>query len=292
MKASLIKVGTDAFSAVVIKKIEAHHYTSPFHFHELCELNYVIHSCGKRMVGDSIHNFSDGDLVLMSPDLPHIWNNDPSVLNSPPEIKIAQAVVVYFPFQFLSGLSADVRFNLKTQKLLERARRGLRFYGLTQQYVSSIMDTMNEKKGLDQVIEFLKIINVLVDSDEFEQLASVGYTHSYNEKDTERMNHVFKYLVQHFTRHVTLEEISTVANMTPNAFSSFFKKRTQKCFTTFINEIRVGHACKLLQNLEISVSEICYSSGFQNSANFNRFFKQFTGKIPREYRKDCVSMTR
>jgi AraC-like DNA-binding protein len=285
MKANLIRVGNDN-SSLLIKKIEAHHYTSPFHFHDLCELNYVVDSCGKRMVGDSIRNFSSGDLVLMSPDLPHIWYNDPSVLNGPPEIKLAKAVVVYFPFDFLARLTNDNTVISKTQKLLERAKRGLKFYGETYQQVSIKLDKINEKGGLNQIIDFLEIISILIESQEYEELASVGYTHSFSEKDTERMNNVFKYLVQNFTNPISLEEISAIANMTPPAFSNFFKKRTQKCFTTFLNEIRIGHACKLLQNPEIPIADICYSSGFQNFTNFNKLFKQFTGKIPRDYRKD------
>lgn len=287
MKANLIKVGNDDISSLLIKKIEVHHYTSPFHFHDLCELNYVVNSCGKRMVGDRISNFSSGDLVLMSPDLPHIWYNDPSILNAPAQIKIAKAVVIYFPTDFLVKLTNDSAVTYKTHKLLELAKRGLRFYGETQKQVSLKLNALNEKIGFNQIIDFLEIINILVESQEYEQLASVGYKHNFNEKDTNRMNSVFKYLVQNFTKQITLEEISAIANMTPPAFSSFFKKRTQKCFTIFLNEIRIGHACKLLQNQKIPIADICYSSGFQNFTNFNKFFKQFTGKIPREYRKDC-----
>jgi AraC-like DNA-binding protein len=290
MKPNLIRVGKDDISSVFIKKIEEHHYTSPYHFHNLCELNYVVSSFGKRMVGDNINNFSAGDLVLMSPDLPHIWYNDPSVLDNPSETSLAKAVVIYFPLDFLTNLAGDDIVILKTQKLLERAKRGLRFYGSTQMQVTSRLRHIMDKNGFSKIIAFLEIINILLDSKECEQLASVGYTHNLNEKDTDRMNSVLKYLMQNFAKPITLNEIAEVANMTPPAFSNFFKKRTQKCFSLFLNEIRIGHACKLLQDLEITIAEVCYLSGFQNFTNFNKFFKHFTGKVPREYRKYCIDL--
>lgn len=290
MKPNLIKIGNDDISSLLIKKIEEHHYSSPFHFHNLCELNYVVDSCGKRMVGDNINNFSAGDLVLMSPNLPHIWYNDPSVLDNPPEAKLAKAVVVYFPSDFLAKLAGDDIVLLKTQKLLEKAKRGIKFYGKTQEQVTLKLNHIMEKSGFFKTIEFLEIMSILIDSQEFESLASVGFSHNLNEKDTERMNKVLKYLMQNFTKPITLNEIAEIANMTPPAFSNFFKRRTQKCFSSFLNELRVGHACKLLQDLEITISEVCYSSGFQNFTNFNKFFKQFTGKIPREYRKHCIDL--
>lgn len=285
MKANLIKVGVNDTDAVSVKKINEHHYSSPFHFHKICELNHVVSSCGKRIVGDNIDNFADGDLVLMSPDLPHIWYNDPSILNSPPKTKLAKAVVVYFPIDFLDKLTCDPLVLQKTRKLMEKANRGLRFFGATQKTVATSLNTIADKNGFDRIIAFLEIINVLTESKECEALASVGYTHNFNQKDTERMNNVFKYLMQHFTDPITLQEIAAIANMTPPAFSGFFRKRTQKCFTTFLNEIRIGHACKLLQEPDLPISDICYSSGFQNFTHFNKMFKQFTGKVPREYRR-------
>ncbi|WP_316801854.1 AraC family transcriptional regulator [Pedobacter nototheniae] len=290
MRPNLITVGNADVSSFLIKKIEEHHYNSPYHFHNLCELNYVVESWGKRMVGDNINNFSAGDLVLMSPDLPHIWYNDPSILNNPIETKLAKAVVIYFPFDFLSKIVDDDIVRMKTQKLFEKAKRGLKFYGKTQMQVTSKLNHIMDKTGFSKTIEFLEIIDMLIDSKECEPLASVGYTHSLNEKDTARMNNVLKYLMQNFVNPISLNEIAEIANMTPPAFSSFFKKRTGKCFSLFLNEIRIGHACKLLQNLDITIAEICYSSGFQNFTNFNKSFKHFTGKIPREYRKHCIDL--
>lgn len=285
MKAHLIEAGLQKEQSFFIKKIDQHHFNTPFHFHEFCEMNYVVESFGKRIVGDSIANFSSGDLVLMNSNLPHIWYNDPRYFGEE-ELPTAKAIVTYFNPNFLSGLSNENELDRKLKDLLEKARRGIRFYGNTKHNAIAKLNAIVNKQGLEKVVEFLNIINLLLISNEYECLASIGYQHSFNEKDTQRMNNVYQYLFKNFTETITLANIASVANLTPPAFCSFFKKRTQKSFSNFLNELRVGHACKLLQNQELTIADVCFQSGYQNMTNFNSFFKRITEKTPSEYRKE------
>jgi len=285
MKAHLIEVDLLREQSFSIKKIDTHHFNSPFHFHELCEMNYVVESFGKTIVGDNISNFSSGDLVLMSPNLPHIWYNDPSYFKEV-NLASAKAIVTYFNPNFLIGLTNESQYDLKIKDLLEKAKRGIRFFGNTRQNAISKLNNILNKKGLEKVIDFLDIINIFLESNEYECLASIGYRHSFNEKDTQRMNNVYQYLIKNFTDPISLSQIASVANLTPPAFCNFFKKRTQRSFSEFLNELRVGHACKLLQNQELTVADVCFQSGYQNMTNFNNFFKKITKKTPSQYRKE------
>nr|WP_121270902.1 AraC family transcriptional regulator [Pedobacter schmidteae] len=287
MKATLIEIAPSQSSSIAIKMIKQNHFTTPFHFHDYCELNYVKKSFGKRVVGDSINNFFEGDLVLMSPNLPHVWYNDPEILKDP-SISCAEAIVTYFPIDFLDKLTNDNIVLSKTQHLFEKAKRGLRFYGETKRKVVNHLEAMANIETLPLLIKFLEIINILLSSKEYEPLANLGYNHSYKEKDAERMNGVYKYLMMNFANPISLAEIASIANMTPPAFCSFFKKRTEKCFTDFLNELRIGHACKLLQNQKLSISEVCFESGYQNFTTFNMSFKKITGKTPSDYRKEYL----
>jgi AraC-like DNA-binding protein len=285
MKARLIELGIQQGPFLLVKEIKANHFETPFHFHDYCELNYVKRSTGKRVVGDSIQNFAAGDLVLMSPNLPHIWYNDPDVFEDRGR-KDAEAIVTYFSVDIIKSLTNDKLVLSKFQKLFDTAGRGLRIYGKTATVVIRHLEALKKKKGLQQIIEFLLIIDILINSKEYDAIANVGYSHSYNFKDTERMNKVYQHIMKNFTDEISLDEIAKIANMTPPAFSTFFKKRTQKSFTRFLNEIRVGHACQLLEKEEISISSVCFESGYQNFANFNKFFKEITGKTPSQYRKE------
>lgn len=287
MKAVLIELAAQDSSLLTIKEISGSHFSTPFHFHDYCELNYIRKSYGKRVVGDSVKNFFEGDLVLMSPNLPHIWYNDLEILNNDSDTAV-EAIVTYFSLEILDKLCNNTVVLSKKVKFFEKAKRGLSFHGKTKDIIVSHLEKMIDLEGLTQVIEFLKIIDIMINSEEHELLASIGYSHSYNEKDTERMNEVYKYLITNFTKPIALNDIAQVAHMTPPAFCTFFKKRTQKSFTQFLNELRTGHACKLLQSKKLSISDVCYESGFQNFANFNRTFKELIGKTPSVYRKEYL----
>jgi YesN/AraC family two-component response regulator len=285
MKARQIKLDVKSGPFLIVKEIKANHFSTPFHFHDCCELNYVKKSTGKRVVGDSLQNFCAGDLVLMSPTLPHTWYNDPAVFEDKSKID-AEAIVTYFSVDIIKSLANDNIVQSKFQQLLISAERGLNIFGKTATAVIAHLETLKNKKGLQQVVDFLLVIDLLINTKEYRTIANVRYSHSYNSKDTERMNKVYRYIMNNFTDEITLNEIAAIANITPPAFCTFFKKRTQKSFTRFLNEIRVGHACQLLEKEEISISSVCFESGYQNFANFNKFFKEITGKTPSQYRKE------
>ncbi len=290
MKAHLIEVDLHKKQSISFKKIEQKHFITPFHFHELCEMNYVVESFGKRIVGDNISNFSSGDFVLMSSNLPHIWYNDPLYFRDS-NLAPAKAIVTYFSPHFLTELSNDDRYASKIQDLLDKAKRGIRFYGNTQKNATNRLNAIIDKNPLEKIIDFLDVINLLIESNEYECLASIGYYHTFNKKDTQRMNNVYQYLIKNFSETISLSQIASVANLTPPAFCNFFKKKTQKSFVEFLNELRVGHACKLLQNQELTISDVCFQSGYQNMANFNKFFKKITKQTPSEYRKVCINLS-
>ena len=74
--------------------------------------------------------------------------------------------------------------------------------------------------------------------------------------------------------------------MTPNAFCRYFKQRTNKTYFTFLNEIRIERACKLLRDKECLITEVAEKSGFKYISNFNRKFKEIVGKSPSDYRSN------
>ena len=70
------------------------------------------------------------------------------------------------------------------------------------------------------------------------------------------------------------------------AFCNYFKKSTRKKYIDFLNEIRIGYACKLLtDNTQTTVEGACYDSGFNTLANFNKQFLKVKGMTPSKYRK-------
>ncbi|EFK56635.1 AraC family transcriptional regulator [Sphingobacterium spiritivorum] len=285
MKAQFIELSPPSEKTIHIKLVDQNFLSNPLHFHELCELVLILESYGKRIVGNHVASFEAGDMVLMGPNVPHIWRNDDVFLN-PLHEERAKAIVIYFPADFLLTLTDDQSTIYSMQHFIKKAQRGLRFYGKVLEKASHQIKSLVHKQSFSRITGFLNLIELLYQTHECENLASIGYKPTFGEQDTNRINNVYIYVMQNFREEVSLSMAAEIVNMTPNAFCRFFKRHTQKSFSKFVNEMRVGHACKLLMNRQLSISEICYQSGYQNLTNFNKFFKMIMQKSPREYRKD------
>ncbi|MDH7459719.1 AraC family transcriptional regulator [Chitinophagaceae bacterium 26-R-25] len=289
MKANLIEVGALNTQAILVKKVSKSYFNSLFHFHEVCELNYIVEGSGKSIVGDCIRNYSAGDLVLLGPNLPHIWYGDPTE-SDVTETQAGKAIVIYFPSNYLKILGLEEPFIQKAENLIEKSKGGVNFPSHTSKKIAALLDDILDATGITKIILFLEIMNVLINTKKHDQLSSFAFRLSFNEKDTERMNNVYRYALENFREPIELATIAKIANMTPPAFCSFFKKRTGKSFTGFLNELRIGHACKLLGDLDLTVADVCYHSGYRNFTHFNDFFKKITAKTPSEYRKELMSI--
>jgi len=271
-----------------IKKTQKAYFDHPFHFHPLCELTWIEKGYGKLILGDHVGNFSEGDLILNNARLPHLFKCDPAFYNKNQTLS-TKAVTIYFPHALILKMTDDAECISLYKSALDKAERGLRFYGETKKKAIGLIKKAADTNGLERLGYFLQIIHIIDSSKEFEYLASVGYTNSHNEQDMDRFDKVYQFLLQNFNRNIEVNEVASICYMTPNSFCRYFKTKTQKTFTRFLNELRIGHACKLLQNEDVSVLNICYESGYNSPVNFFKFFKLITHKTPLQYRNSCVS---
>ena len=123
---------------------------------------------------------------------------------------------------------------------------------------------------------------------DYRQLSSSAYAKIKGESDSRRILNVQDYIQQHYDEQIALSELARLANMSPAAFSRFFKLRTGKSVTDFIIDYRLGMVIRSLVDTNQSISEICYGCGFNNLSNFNRIFKKKKGCSPKEFRLHCM----
>jgi AraC-like DNA-binding protein len=290
MKAELI-VDAPIFDRkeIWVKKIYKPHFDHPFHFHEVCELVWVKKSFGKFIIGDHIGNFSEGELVLQGSELPHIWQCD-KIFYTKNKKLFTKATTLYFSASFILNLTDNPSVNLANKELLKKAQRGIRLTGKARENIIQNIKAIEDSEGLQQLSYFLSIIYTLTHTTEYDYLASVGYKNSKTEFDLTRFTEVYQFLLSNFQRDIMLAEVAGICNMTPNAFCRYFKLKTQKTFSRFLNELRIGHACKLLQTEKSTIDKICYDCGYNNPTNFFKFFKLVTKKTPKEYQRYIMQM--
>ena len=117
------------------------------------------------------------------------------------------------------------------------------------------------------------------------RVISGGGITGVNEKESERMNDVLKYVMKNFGENISLADAAKIANMAENSFSRFFKQRTRKTFTGYLAELRLNHAARLLVENNQTIVDICYACGFSNLSNFHRYFKKMHHTSPLNFRK-------
>ncbi|WP_373520424.1 AraC family transcriptional regulator, partial [Aquiflexum sp.] len=228
---------------------------------------------GKRFIGDSVSDFREGDLAFIGPNLPHLYRNDACFYeDDKSNSKAARSIVIHFLEKSLGAnfLALPEAKNIKN--LFIKSQLGLDIHGVTKSICIELLHEIVTLKGMPRWMKLLEILQLLSESDE---LTPISQSHMIgkNEAESDRMNKVFEFVMNNFKNEISISEVADFVNLSPNSFSRYFSQRTRKSFVNFVNEVRLNHATKLLQENTKSVAEICFECGFNNLSNFNRQFK-------------------
>ena len=258
----------------------------PWHIHLEYEIVFISMDNGIKHVGSYFGNIHGTEVLLLGPNLPHNWLINKRTAST--DTYTDYQLVIHFPKDVFGTGFFDLAPFADINELLKKAELGLSFKGKETVAIGREMEAMLHMKEFDRSIALLMLLQKLAAA-EYSVLSSYGFSNVLNEEKVKRMNKVFKYITINYKENITLESIAEIAHMTPQAFCKYFKERTHKTFIEFVNEVRIGHACKLLFEDNYNILQICYESGFNNLSNFNRQFKKITGTSPIEYRKKVLS---
>lgn len=259
------------------------YFPTPWHFHPEYEIVLVTESVGKRFVGDNISNFGPGSLTFLGTNLPHTFKNDFAYYEPTSGLK-AQSIVI----QFLDTALGDFLSLPETKKinqLFAKSARGMDITGESNVTITKKILELLQLKGLLKWMKLLEILHLLSETKDYKFISS-GAIIGSNEKESERIENVLKFMLDNFGRDIKLSDVAKVAFMSENSFSKFFKDRTNKTFTGYLNELRLSHAAKLLIETDNPVVDICYECGFNNLSNFHRYFRQAYQSSPVNYREN------
>ncbi len=268
-------------NSFAIKENSYPYFLRIWHYHPELELVYIKKSTGTRFIGDSIERFSEGEVVLIGPNLPHMWLNDKKYFSDSSNL-VAEAYAIHFKKDFLGKEFLNAPELKNVSDLIETSILGIKFVGLDHKVIALIKE-LPKKRSFEKLIQFLEILNSLANHTERVLLSSKGYLSSFKKSYNINRDRVLQYIFNNFNRSITLVEVAAIANMNPTAFSRYFKKTHRKTFKEYLNEIRVGYACKLLTENDYNITRICYESGYNSVSNFNRQFKKIMGIPPSEY---------
>ena len=250
-----------------------------WHYHPEIELVYVNGGSGKRQIGSHVSHYQNGDLILIGSNLPHCGFTD-SLADEECE------TVIQVKQDFLGDNFFNVPEMRNIKSLFERAKMGIVFHGFERLEIGAKIESLRDLDPYYKLLGLLEVFKMLEEADNYTVLNAEGFILETELQDNNRVNVIFNFVKEEFKRPISLEEIASKVSMTVPAFCRYFKKITGKTFTQFVNEYRLAHAAKLLHEKQVSITEVCFDSGFNNFSHFNKQFKKFTGKAPSVYRNE------
>ena len=246
-----------------------------WHFHPEFEIVFIDGADGNRMVGQHASSFEKNDLVMIGSYIPHL--NFDYGIRTPYE-----KIVIHIGKDFLKNAQENTPEFGPIADLFAQSRRGIAFGKETKAAIGPRIMQLTKLEGLEQFMELLRILYDLEKADDKEFLHQKEVKNQYTSRDQSRLDRIYSFVDQNYTRRIRIEEIAELSHLSPAAFCRYFKKMTRLTFTQFVNHYRIDKAKKMLLSGE-SVTTTCYACGFESLSYFNRAFKQITGRIPSSF---------
>ncbi|MGH7995987.1 MAG: AraC family transcriptional regulator [Opitutaceae bacterium] len=284
MRAAFEVVVPHESSSLVCRRTTGECFGSIWHYHPELELILVERSHGMRFVGDNLEPFDAGDLVLIGPNVPHIWVNQDLPRRRRHDQAIA--IVVQFREDFLGRRLWHAPEFAPVAALLRRSRRGVHFHGAEAAAAAEHIRRMAKLAGAQRLAELLVLLDLLAGAGEQRLLSTAGYIPKLNRGDARRVAAVCRYVRRHLVEGISEPAAAAAARLSPARFSAFFRQRFGRTFTAYVNDLRVSRAIRLMIEEKMNASEACFASGFKSLANFNYRFRTIKGMSPREYLRD------
>lgn len=250
-----------------------------YYHKETWELSYVSRGAGVATIAGVSTPFSSGDVFLISPYMPHRWDFAQKSVADGSKI---QRVCLNINDSFLSRCYSMLSCYVDIEAPLgERFGKAVKFDKDVSAQIISVLDRMDGESRAMQMTDVLKLLVFMSGS----HPVLPGEHKPQRSADEEALSKIIAYTKLNANRNISLAEISQYIGMSKSAFCAFFKKQTGKSFVSYLDEYRIDSACSILDsNSSKTISDICFETGFNSAAYFNRVFRKYKGVSPSEYR--------
>lgn len=258
----------------------------PVHFHPEYELNFILNATNaERVVGNHKSLIGCKELVFVGPNIYHGWTTGQC------QSEQIHEITIQFHRDLIHDSLLERNMMQSIRDLLKLSVKGISFSEDTIDQLTDRLLALSHKDGFDAFVELISILHHLSISKNREILCD-EMMNSSDFANSEQLKNVFGYIEQKYQEKIRIEDVAQSLNMTESTLSRLIKKRTGKSFVNFLNDYRIGFACRWLTETNQSVSEIADRCGFYNISNFNRIFKKNKGCTPIEYRQNFSGIKR
>lgn len=236
------------------------------------------------MVGDYIGRFIENDMVLIGSNLPHEYLCDSEFFNGNEGFK-GEGLVIQFLHDFLGKHFFDIPENYKLKSILAESLRGIEISGESKNKIKYYMNKMLDQSHDERLFSLFSIFEVLTRYEDQNHLSSPASLDSIQLMKDDPMRKALDFILQNYHKYIEIKDLLEITNMSNTAFYAAFKRSYRMSFKSYLLQIRIGYACRLLTDGSQTISEIAYDCGFENISNFNRQFKKIKGITPSEFQE-------
>ncbi len=284
MKVIPFKIPKSSKEFVRFQEDRQPYFYDKLHQHPEIQLSCILKGEGKLIVGDYLGRYKPGDVFLLGRNVPHVFRSDKVYYEAGSDLE-SHGMIVFFDTEAVGQGFWDAEELQEARQFFDRLRGCYQVREIQLDNFIKQVSKLKGQKGLDKVVSGLQLLRVLLQEAKLEPLNLDDRVQGLSEREGRRMDQVLHFLVEQSHRSISLEEAAAVANLSREAFCRFFKERTRKTFTTFLNEMRISNACQLLLKEEATVASVAFAVGFSNLSHFNRVFRNMLGCSPKAYRQ-------
>jgi AraC-like DNA-binding protein len=278
------KFETNPGHSFFVNDLIVNHFLSPIHYHPQIEITYIIQGTGMCFAGESVQPYQPGEIVILGDNIPHAFISSRDHYNTEKPI-ISRAINILFSKEMFGDTFLSMPENQFINSVFSDAKRCIRFSRKKSSELTSLIIKLSTTKGFERLDLLLQILYYM-DSSEDKEFLNVPYlSYDINKEDMKRINKIYEYVFANYHNYISLKTIAEISNLSPQSFCRYFKNRTNKTFSKFLAEIRIGQASKLLKEDNKTVTDICYEVGFNHFSSFNKQFKNIMGTTALKYKK-------
>ncbi len=276
MKPLVQKLPLTENTSFIAKTFRTPHFEVGWHQHIEYELILFTEGSGLSFVGNHVGEFETGDIYFLGSNLPHTFQKSGD--------QVTSAVVVQFREDFWGSHFLHLPESRHIHQLMQASMQGLKITGACKEQLQGLIKDLEWAHDGSRLLILLQCLDILAEEKEYITVSTQEVT-QLNNKDKECIDRVFQFTIDSFRDPITLPQVAGIACMSVPAFCNYFKRSTKKTYIDFLNEVRIGYACHLLQETNKTVLDICYESGYNTMTNFHKQFLKHKQYTPLQYRK-------
>lgn len=259
------------------------------HSHDYWELDYIKKGYGLHIFNGLSEPCQEGELILVPSDVTHNWIIDSASASDAGRV---ETYSLFFNPKLAKSRFESVPELQTVWQSLATINQPIEIVGESAEVLKNMILIMSQESELHQVPHFLQILITLAECTNQRNI-QIGNSKPSNPDVQNTMKRVYQFILDNYTRRITLDEVAAVACMNKSAFCTFFKRHYSQSFFYVLNEHRINVACLMLSEEPVKdIAEISIAVGFNDVPYFHRVFKRYKGFAPNEYRQKILKYKR